>query len=312
MRRVLAIAAVAATVVASVFVGRAAAVIGGTPDGNAHKGVGYIVFYDKTFTPLWRCTGSLVSTRVLLTAGHCAGTYDSTADGEFHTPVLAQVWFDKDIKNQGNYAGGTCLGVKGWPCSGGDAMGIPKAIESYVGSVEDGTSHDLGVVSLLSAQNKNDVLPLAPLGKLAATTPGSLMTIVGYGLQTYSGPDRQRMQGTVKFLRVEDGTVEDDELYFADFTNDAPGAAACNGDSGGPVLNAQGQIVAVMSLVDGSDDGGCLGGAYHYRTDTNEAKQFLARYGVQLSGSGRDQTDWHPGWRKHGHGLFRFLRGWAF
>jgi V8-like Glu-specific endopeptidase len=305
MKRVLALGVLAAAVVAASFVARADAVIGGTPDGNAHKGVGYVVFYDKTMTPLWRCTGSLVSTRVVLTAGHCAGTYDNASG--VHTPVLAQVWFDKEIKSKGNYAGGSCLGVKGWPCSGGDSFGVPKAIESYVGSTEEGSSHDLGVVALLSAQNKHDVLPLASVGKLEQTAPGSLMTIVGYGLQDYTGTERQRVQGTVKFLRAEDGTVEDDELYFADFTNDAPGAAACNGDSGGPVLNAQGQIVAVMSLVDGSTDGACLGGAYHYRTDTTEAKAFLARFGVGLAGSGHDQHDWHPGHRKHGFGLFRFL-----
>ena len=301
MKRVLALGVLAAAVLAAVVAGRADAVIGGTPDGNAHKGVGYVVFYDKTMTPLWRCTGSLVSTRVVLTAGHCAGTYDNASG--VHTPVLAQVWFDKEIKSPGNYAGGSCLGVKGWPCSGGDSFGIPKAIETYVGSTADGSSHDLGVVTLLSAQNKNDVLPLAPLGKLADTPQGSPMTIVGYGLQDYAGTERQRVQGTVEFLRVEDGTVADDELYFADFTNDAPGAAACNGDSGGPVLNAQGQIVAVMSLVDGATDGACLGGAYHYRTDTTEAKAFLARFGVGLAGSGRDDHDWHPGHRKHGRGL---------
>ena len=68
------------------------------------------------------------------------------------------------------------------------------------------------------------------------------------------------------------------------------------------MLNAQGQIVAVMSLVDGATDGECLGGAYHYRTDTQEAKQFLARFGVSLSGSGRDDHDWHPGRHKHGRG----------
>ena len=302
MRRFLALGALAAAVVAAVFVGRADAIIGGTPDGNAHKGVGYVVFYDSTFTPLWRCTGSLVSTRVVLTAGHCAGTYDNSTG--VHTPVLAQVWFDKDIKSQGNYGGGSCLGVKGWPCSGGDSFGIPRPIDTYVGSTADGTSHDLGVVALLNAQNRNDVLPLAPLGTLAATAPNTQMTVVGYGLQGYAGPERQRMDGTVTFVRAEDGSQPDDELYFADFTNDAPGAAACNGDSGGPVLDQQGRIVAVMALVDGADDGACLGGAFHYRTDTPEAQAFLARFGVQLGGSGGPGHG-HDG-RKHGHG---FLRG---
>src|SRR4051812_36043565 len=121
MKRFLAAAAVVASVAAALFAARAGAIINGTPDGKQHKGVGYIVFYDAADIPLWRCSGSLVSQRVVLTAGHCAGRFDNSTG--FHQPAFAQVWFDKDIK-LGNYPSNgpsqtppvPCFGFKGFPC----------------------------------------------------------------------------------------------------------------------------------------------------------------------------------------------------
>lgn len=317
MRKVFAVGAVAAAVAAAFFAARAAAIIGGTAD-TTHTGVGYAVFYDTNRVPLWRCTAELVSSRVMLTAGHCAGRYDN--DTGFHRPVVAQVWFDDTVPAaSGGYpdAGGvSCSGYTGWPCTGGDAIGLPVAHPQYVGSRAVGTENDIGVIVLAREIQNRQILDLAKLHTLDNSDPGDVFTVVGYGNQSQTPPPvdtRQRAQGAVKLIRVEskpNATYPDDEPGWADFTNyvkpGTPSAAACNGDSGGPVLDANGDIVAVIALVDADPadspvgDGFCQGVAFHFRTDTPTAKKFLAKFGVKIGGN--DNRDDGSG-RKRGQDL---------
>src|SRR5829696_9481553 len=63
----------------------ASAITNGQPDGNAHPYVGLMVALDEDGVPLWRCSGSLLSPTVFLTAGHC------TAPPAAHV----EVWFDE-------------------------------------------------------------------------------------------------------------------------------------------------------------------------------------------------------------------------
>src|ERR1043165_3994826 len=76
----------------------ASAITNGQPDGQRHPYVGLVVFDDAS-GPAWRCTASLLSPTVLLTAGHCTSG-----------AVKARVWFAPDLNAAGitDYpAGGT-------------------------------------------------------------------------------------------------------------------------------------------------------------------------------------------------------------
>src|SRR5215213_1237253 len=65
-----ALAALAVVLLAAVTsAGPAAAITGGEPDGNDHPNVGLILFYDATGR--YRCTATLISPTVLITAAHC-------------------------------------------------------------------------------------------------------------------------------------------------------------------------------------------------------------------------------------------------
>src|SRR5918997_4413127 len=65
------IAGLVALVLAALAASPAAAVPYGEPDGNQHPYVGLVVFYDKDGVARNRCSGTLLSETVFLTAGHC-------------------------------------------------------------------------------------------------------------------------------------------------------------------------------------------------------------------------------------------------
>jgi hypothetical protein len=74
-------------VVLTLAVPGALAINYGEPDGNGHPYVGLVVFKDAAGTPLWRCSGTLLSARIFLTAGHC--TEAPAASGV--------IWFEPEI-----------------------------------------------------------------------------------------------------------------------------------------------------------------------------------------------------------------------
>src|SRR5688572_26477842 len=61
---------------------------GGDLDGNAHPYVGLMIAQDAAGNPLWRCSGTLLSPTIYLTAGHCT-----------EAPAAhVEIWFDADVE----------------------------------------------------------------------------------------------------------------------------------------------------------------------------------------------------------------------
>src|SRR3954464_5495635 len=141
---------------------------GGSLDGNAHPAV-VLIGMDVGGSPAFRCSGTMLSARVVLTAGHCTGE-----PGEFSG---MRVFTEADVENGNN----------NYPFSGPNTIEA-KAWHSHPSFTEAAFFlHDVGVIELKGSvslpQSAYGRLP--SLNQLEALKPSSstIFTAVGYGLQ---------------------------------------------------------------------------------------------------------------------------------
>jgi hypothetical protein len=245
------------------------AVTFGEPDGIRHPYAGTIIF--QTPTGYFSCSGTLLTSTVLVTAGHCTS--------ERGTPNL-KTWanFSPSISFSGrqNYSSlGEYLDYKrnGW--IPGDAIPHPN----YRDFAQFPATYDVGVVLLKRRVALSAYGALPPEGFLTAirSAADNNFTVVGYGLQGYIKPFLEdiyeRRQGTVKLVELNSTF---DAGMSAKFTNNpGTGGGSCFGDSGGPVFYANTNIVtAVVSW----GNTPCIGVDYQFRLDTQIALEFLRGY----------------------------------
>jgi len=273
--------ALAAVLVAALTIGisTASAIEFGQADGNAHPWVGLAVFFDAGGAPIQRCSGSLLSPALFLTAGHCAG-----ADLAIGTPppALARIWFaGGPITFDPAYHGGSCnVGgpYTGYPCAGQNATGTPLPHPAWSGLIETPQSSDVGVVRITSSSSLPTTYGhLAPVGFADGLKPGrTSFTIVGYGAQDVkpslvSVP--LRLRGSVGLVNTTSANLREWGVQVSG--TPGRGGAICYGDSGAPLLadTPGGEvIVAVASFVYGKN---CTGPSGFYRVDTDYAQAFI-------------------------------------
>jgi hypothetical protein len=251
----------------------AGAITNGQPDGGGHPYVGLVTFYDDEGVYLWRCTATLMSETVLLTAGHCTEA----------PAVAAQVWFDSGPIDAGNYPltpiedRPPCAGFTGWPCTGGAASGAPFPHEDYDPNAF--FLHDLGVVVLSTAVTDRGFGALPTLGQLSRLPKHASMTAVGYGLQRSFPPStawknegvRIRMVATPRIMGIDDKYVGDFAILIS---HDANRGGTCFGDSGGPNFIGDTNVVGAVTSFGTNDTCKAHNGAY--RVDQLDDLEWLA------------------------------------
>ena len=241
----------------------ALAIQNGSSDGDNHPFVCLVVFYDAAKTPLWRTSGELLSSTLVLTAGH--GTIGT---------AYASVWFWSTIP-------ASALG--GYPYYGGTGSytGLPYTIPSYKDVPTPGLPgfdyHDVGVVVLdnpvpMSVVAEYGLLPSA--GEVDTLQMKAPVDLVGYGVTSQLpgggvGPydswkwNRQRNYAPSAFIKSSDVLTAEYMKLTANPGQDKGGTTF--GDSGGPILKAGSRtILAINAFVTNSN---CNGVTYAQRID---------------------------------------------
>ena len=252
-------------ILAFALAGTAFAITNGEPDGDDHPYVGLLIF-DVGGSPAWRCSGTLLSPTVVLTAGHC--TFGTSG---------ARLWLDSDMRSNPEYP------------FGGTTSYEALTIHTLTGYDDPGPwfAFDAGIVVLAEpvpedVVDEYGVLPDADYLDSFKTRRGKqklTFDAVGYGLQK-SFPDaagwkdvavRVRMVSNPRLIQINvPGQVGDFSLLLS---NNANTGGTCFGDSGGP--NFLGDSNVVAGITSFGKNYTCAGTGGVFRTDRQNVQDFV-------------------------------------
>lgn len=254
----------------------AGAITDGVPDVDGHPYVGLMVAQDENGNPLWRCSGTLISPELYLTAGHCTEAPAAHVEIWFEPgPIQVDPAYPADGDDR-------CDGIAGYPCRG-DVGGTPYTHPQY--DPDAFWLHDLGVVVLDEPMTMGTYGALPRLNQLDALKPrrSTRFTAVGYGLQKAFPPaaewkdqaTRIRMVAYPYLVQINTGFTGDGSLVLS---NNASSGGTCFGDSGGP------NFVGTTNVIGGVTSFGlnwtCGGTGGVYRVDRADDLDWLATFGI--------------------------------
>lgn len=228
----------------------ATAITGGEPDGNRHPNVGLILFYDATGR--FRCSATLVTPTVLITAAHCT----------FETLGKTLVTFDSAIAENppspfpvaaDPAVGYTSAEIEAAGYLAGTAMTHP----GYSNFTDLDNWNDVGVVVLDKPVTGITPARLAPANYLNAfeqpVLNSTLFELVGYGTEVRKAEEGKQKPTPMSYPLIRRFTTSPGQKLTPQVVqmNGNPadtkgGGGTCFGDSGGPSF-LNGYLVTVTS-----------------------------------------------------------------
>ena len=255
MRRLL-LALVAALVAMVMVASPAGAITGGQKDTqNLYPFVGLLAFYDAEGQYMHRCSGTLISSTVVLTAAHCT-------DGTTTAYAYFQVEVPDDFRE--------------------NPTGLLGATYTHPDYNANTLDNDVGVVVLEQAVNLSEYPVLAPEGflsdlKAAHEIQDDTFVAVGYGLlDGWPPPNLQDNEDRWYSTSPYQGLTQQN-LHLLQNPNATGDGGTCFGDSGGPHFW---QDTLIIVSVTSWGDAICRANDMTQRIDLASVLDWLAEFGV--------------------------------
>ena len=265
LKRLALLAAMAAALVS--FTGSAGAITGNFTDDFVHDNVGLLVFYTPNTPPgedpfSHRCSGTLISPTVMVTAGHCTDGVDS-----------GRVYFQQSAAP--NYDPNAFGGRGGDPTTGypyENGITFSRADDYGFDNFADyPETRDVGVVILdrpVTPANGFGILPQVGAIDAYAARPkkDARFTVSGYGISDVKPvvvSFRERFMAESYLVNNEAPVTEFNLKTTANASQGKGGT--CSGDSGGPVFFKGTNVIAAVTSF--GMNAICTGHDFSYRLD---------------------------------------------
>ena len=244
-------------IVALLVTGSVLAIRSGEPDNGAHPWVGFAV--GPNSGGLSACSGSLISSRVFLTAAHC---FDGNAPASSIFVTFEENGLAAFLS--GNGVSGTFHPHPNW------CVGCGPGLPGF-------DTNDVAVV-VLDVDVAGPYATLPSVGLVDTLSMRTGITSVGYGERRFNPSDPsaafERYKGRSELI-ASNHVISDEYIKLS--ANPAQGkGGTCFGDSGGPnFLGDSTTILAVNSFV---TNGNCTGVTYSNRVDSANVLNFIAQF----------------------------------
>lgn len=248
----------------------ASAVTNGELDGNDHPHV-VLVLMDVGGEPAFRCTGTLIAPKYVLTAGHCTNNFP---DDPF---TGIRIFTESDVDNGDNT----------YPFGGG-----PNSVEAVRWAAHPDYENapfffnDVGIIELADAVDLSEYGTLPGVDSLDGLKVGKKTKFdsVGYGLQAAQlnnpTPQAHTVANRVRMIAHPNLIQINTPGFTGDFsmllTNNTRTGGTCFGDSGGPNFLAGTNVIAAVTSYGLNPNCGGTGGVF--RVDRQNVQDFISNF----------------------------------